>query len=77
MRARREKGLCYSCDEIFKPNHKCKQQQLFMLALEEEDEEEFHNYEIVFVDGEIEMEISIHALCGNVNPYTILIQGKL
>ena len=38
MRSRKEKGLCYNCDETFKPGHKCKQQQLFMLALEEEND---------------------------------------
>lgn len=44
MWARMEKGLCYNCDEMFKPGHKCMQQQLFMIIwddeiIEEESEE--------------------------------------
>ena len=30
-RARREKGLCYYCDEKFIPGHHCERPQLFML----------------------------------------------
>ncbi|XP_026419646.1 uncharacterized protein LOC113315600 [Papaver somniferum] len=37
MRDRREKGLCYNCDEVFSYGHKCIKQQIYMLA---EDEEE-------------------------------------
>ncbi|GKC33354.1 transposon ty3-G gag-pol polyprotein [Tanacetum coccineum] len=30
-RARREKGLCYYCDERYTPGHKCSKPQLFMI----------------------------------------------
>lgn len=43
MRARREKGLCYNCNETFKPDHKCKTQELFQLVGDEEIEEEGPN----------------------------------
>lgn len=39
MRARREKGICCNCDEVFKPGHNCKSHQLFMLAGDEVQEE--------------------------------------
>ena len=29
MQARRDKGLCYNCDERFAPGHRCKKQQSF------------------------------------------------
>lgn len=32
MRARRDKELCYNCDEVFSAGHKYVKQQLFMLA---------------------------------------------
>ncbi|CAN0876044.1 Transposon Ty3-I Gag-Pol polyprotein [Linum grandiflorum] len=37
MRERREKGLCFNCDEIFAPGHRCK--KLFLLELIDEEEE--------------------------------------
>ncbi|KAJ1376277.1 Retrotransposon gag domain, partial [Sesbania bispinosa] len=37
MQLRREKGLCYFCDEKFTFNHKCPNRQLLMLQTEEED----------------------------------------
>lgn len=48
MQIRREKGLCYNCDEKFHVGHKCKAKQLLMIVpkesahkdLEEEELEE-------------------------------------
>ena len=37
MKARRDKGLCYNCDEIYTFGHKCS--KLFMLWGEEKEEE--------------------------------------
>ncbi|XP_026416204.1 uncharacterized protein LOC113311598 [Papaver somniferum] len=37
MRKRREKGLCYNCDEVFQAGHRCIKQQIFMLVVDEED----------------------------------------
>ncbi|KAJ1399119.1 Ribonuclease H-like superfamily [Sesbania bispinosa] len=37
MQLRREKGLCYFCDEKFTFNHRCPNRQLLMLQTEEED----------------------------------------
>ncbi|GAV57662.1 RVP_2 domain-containing protein [Cephalotus follicularis] len=38
LKARRDKGLCYNCDEKYAPSHKCKGK--FMLLLPVKDEEE-------------------------------------
>ncbi|KAI4305619.1 hypothetical protein L6164_028975 [Bauhinia variegata] len=38
LQERREKGLCYNCDEIFKPGHKCKR-QFFLLFTDHESSE--------------------------------------
>ena len=39
MQLRREKGLCYFCDEKFSFTHKCPNRQLLFLQLEEESED--------------------------------------
>ncbi|XP_026378571.1 uncharacterized protein LOC113273010 [Papaver somniferum] len=70
MRLRREKGICYNCDEFYSLGHKCKgRQQLFMLQTESSDT---HNTEVedeVFeevVESSVDsdMEISLHAPLG-------------
>ncbi|CAA0816383.1 Unknown protein, partial [Striga hermonthica] len=40
MQRRREKGLCFTCNEKFVPGHKCKGKEIFLLEVEEEREEE-------------------------------------
>uniref|UniRef100_A0A151UIN9 Uncharacterized protein n=1 Tax=Cajanus cajan TaxID=3821 RepID=A0A151UIN9_CAJCA len=37
MLSRRERGLCYNCDEKFHPGHKCKA-RFFLLVAEEDDD---------------------------------------
>ncbi|CAA0830167.1 Unknown protein, partial [Striga hermonthica] len=36
MQRRREKGLCYTCNEKFTPGHKCKGKEVFLLEFEED-----------------------------------------
>lgn len=38
MVTRRNNGLCYYCDELFTPGHKCQSKQLFMLVAEDEED---------------------------------------
>ncbi|XP_026398913.1 uncharacterized protein LOC113294751 [Papaver somniferum] len=37
MRKRREKGLCYNCNEVFQAGHKCLKQRIYMLADDDEE----------------------------------------
>ncbi len=67
MQARRDKGLCYNCDEKFAPRHRCKTQQVFLLetivddgALEHDEQDQ--EYLIS------QPEISLHALSSVANP---------
>ena len=39
MQLRREKGLCYFCDEKFSFNHKCPNRQFLLLQSENDDAE--------------------------------------
>ncbi|CAA0829951.1 Unknown protein, partial [Striga hermonthica] len=40
IQRRREKGLCFTCNEKFAPGYKCKGKEIFVLESEEEREEE-------------------------------------
>ncbi|XP_026459345.1 uncharacterized protein LOC113360006 [Papaver somniferum] len=78
MSKRRTQGLCLNCDEKYQPGHRCKSQQLFMMvAVHEEDDLEPSPPQAPSEDQLIDsdMEISLHALTGNVNPDTIRIPG--
>ena len=79
MQARREKGLCYNCDERFRPGHRCKKQQIFVLETMDETEE---NSRAVELDLELEasqtvLEISLHALSGVSKPRTMRVTGLI
>lgn len=36
MQARRDKGLCYRCDEKYSPGHRCKNKELWLLVFSDE-----------------------------------------
>ena len=38
MQLRRERGLCFTCDDKFSPSHRCPNKQYFVPQWEEEDE---------------------------------------
>ncbi|XP_026383573.1 uncharacterized protein LOC113279076 [Papaver somniferum] len=81
MKAMKDKGLCYNCDEEFKTSHKCIKQQLFMLVAEEEkpvfsEEDSPSNSPVIQEVTDEEVEISVHALSGNISQSTIKIHGK-
>ncbi|MCI01892.1 hypothetical protein A2U01_0022921, partial [Trifolium medium] len=40
MQIRRDKGLCYWCDEKFSFTHKCPNRQLMLLQYEDNDEDQ-------------------------------------
>ena len=77
-RERREKGLCYYCDDKFVPGHRCERPQLFMIAdsshtsLEEDkdDSREIPSPEDI-------PEISFHAIASAEHPQTLRVMGKL
>ncbi|KAG8382321.1 hypothetical protein BUALT_Bualt05G0065300 [Buddleja alternifolia] len=79
MRARREKNLCYNCDEVFVPGHRCKQRQVYMIMSQEE--EEAYTVDAVDPDPPTEellyedMTISINAISGNSDINTLRIKG--
>lgn len=70
---RREKGLCYYCNDKYTPSHRCIKPQSFAIedATEEEPDE-------VNSDAEKEMlKMSLHAIEGTNHPQIIQLPGKL
>lgn len=37
MTERRNKGLCYHCDEVYTSGHRCKQKHIFLIITEQEE----------------------------------------
>ena len=79
MQLRREKGLCYFCDEKFSFNHKCPNRQFLLLQSENDDAElEFHDsedrFDSVADNAEVILEdhhLSLNALKGGMGVGTI------
>ncbi|XP_026459427.1 uncharacterized protein LOC113360095 [Papaver somniferum] len=79
---RKDKWLCYNCDEFYRQGHRCKTQQLFMLILDDEIED---STLVSPTDSTVSspttsdsnIEISLHALTGHVVHDTIRILGHL
>ncbi|XP_073152993.1 uncharacterized protein [Henckelia pumila] len=69
---KREKGLCFSCDEKFNLNHRCKNRVMILLGGESSEEgyddinqENFHE---PFAKLDEETEVSLHTLTNTPNP---------
>lgn len=89
MASRREKGLCYNCDETFTPHHKCKGRFFLLISDEGFDtdlpndtispppELENNPPTIITEPPEQEAQISFHAISGGNDPATIRIQGYI
>ena len=79
MQARRDKGLCFNCDEKFSKFHKCKAKFLILLSMDaSEGQEELPGNEaeldpVGLLDTSCT--ISYHALNGEVVPKTLRFQG--
>lgn len=51
MTTRREKGVCYHCDKVYTPRHKCKNKQIYIMIIEEEEECKLkeHDHELAII----------------------------
>ena len=82
LKIRREKGLCYNCDDKYAPAHKCKA-NLFSLVKDDEAQESVMMGELGTEDNTIDSiisvipEVSMHALTGQISPRTIRVKGQI
>ncbi|KAA0040168.1 ty3-gypsy retrotransposon protein [Cucumis melo var. makuwa] len=91
FKAKREKGLCFKCDEKYHFGHKCKElevREMRMFVLHENNEEEEiieeecappKELNMFEVEGEVNavVELSISSVVGLTNPGTMKVRGKL
>lgn len=75
LNERREKGLCYNCNEKFAPGHRCKKLFLIEACTAEEDGDM-----VMDVESNDEPEtpgISLHAISGGNSPNTMKVLGRI
>jgi hypothetical protein len=89
MRERRQRGLCYNCDEKWNPSHKCQTPKIYLMhgmeVLGEEKGEDVY-YDSSTGEEMIQLpeiqectdpEISLYAISGSLSPKTMRLVGKL
>ncbi|GJZ63642.1 transposon ty3-G gag-pol polyprotein [Tanacetum coccineum] len=78
-RTRREKGLCYYCDDKYSPGHRCTKPQFFMIQdLETEEEPPPFTDSAAAADyPEPQPEVSFHAITGTNHPQTLRLAGRI
>lgn len=78
---KREKGLCYCCDEKYSPGHRCRNKELHILVVQgeeggEELPEESAEGEEEEAVGEM-VELSINSVVGLTTPKTMKLKGAI
>jgi hypothetical protein len=83
LEERKEKGLCFNCDNKYSKGHKCGEKKLFYIDCEEEEEQEQEqepsqdeNVEAISSE-ELTPRISCNALAGISTPQTLKIEGYI
>ncbi|XP_019416449.1 PREDICTED: uncharacterized protein LOC109327750 [Lupinus angustifolius] len=78
VRERREKGLCFRCDEPFTRDHRCKNRQFRMLILEEEEEDEEERGENSIETSEVhDLRLSLCSMSGFTTTRSWKVEGML
>lgn len=85
---KKQKWLCFYCDQKFEPGHNCRKKKLFVIMNEDNETSNLEDEEIAIIwEGEEhpnqdkgtneEAKVSFHAITGYVGTGTLKIQGKL
>jgi len=78
MQLRREKGLCYTCDEKFHPSHRCPNKQYLLLHMDDEDTVQLQiERDNVPDDVQQDHHLSYNALKGSFGLGTMKFQGTI
>ncbi|PIN17346.1 hypothetical protein CDL12_10004 [Handroanthus impetiginosus] len=78
MKTRREKNLCYNCDKIYTPGHRCKQRHVYMMMTAAEKDaytgefvsSEVAGKEVVIKEGKV----SLNAMLGSMGESSIRVE---
>jgi hypothetical protein len=76
MDERREKGLCFNCDNKYSKGHKCSEKKLFYIGREEEEDQELEPSQEIYLK-ETTITIYCPALADINTPQTLNIQGYI
>jgi hypothetical protein len=82
MQKRREKGLCFGCNEKFTPGHRCQKPQTFLIeAYSTEEDDELVDFtgasKVDDCPEEEEPLISLHAIAGCNGPKTMRVKAAI
>ncbi|XP_019447282.1 PREDICTED: uncharacterized protein LOC109350506 [Lupinus angustifolius] len=77
MREKREKRLCFRCDEPYSREHRCKNKQFRMIILEEDEEEEEENNDEPLVGNFHSLQLSLCSMAGLTSTKSSKIKGLL
>ncbi|KAF8400118.1 hypothetical protein HHK36_013414 [Tetracentron sinense] len=85
LQKKRDKGLCYRCDDKWAPGHRCKKKELNVLLTHDVDEgeigevEEFDEVEPELETAEITqvVEVSLNSVVGLTTPKTMKLKGMI
>ncbi|KAL4567338.1 hypothetical protein LXL04_022921 [Taraxacum kok-saghyz] len=76
LQEKKDRGLCFKCDEKWKVGHQCKRKELsIILALDEEDEVEEEPEPVI--DDEPKTEVCLNSVLGIVKPKTLKLTGRI
>ncbi|KAF1882979.1 hypothetical protein Lal_00003161 [Lupinus albus] len=64
LREKRDKGLCFRCDEPYSKEHRCKNRQFKMIVMEEEDEDIEMGTEETMLTQMHSLQLSLWAMAG-------------
>ncbi|XP_062118810.1 uncharacterized protein LOC133832489 [Humulus lupulus] len=70
LKDRREKGLCFTCDEKFYFNHKCKNRMMVLCCME--DDSDSAEFPLENSDSEAGEEVSLHTLATNPKNFRLM-----
>jgi hypothetical protein len=75
---RKEKGLCFNCDNKYSNGHKCGDKKLFYIDCEEEEQEPSQDENVEAISSEeLTPMISCNALARIITPQTLKIEGYI
>ncbi|XP_019431030.1 PREDICTED: uncharacterized protein LOC109338290 [Lupinus angustifolius] len=77
MREKREKGLCFRCDEPYHRDHRCKNKQLKMLILEEDEDSEGEGQEEPRMEEFSALQLSLCSMAGLTSAKSWKVAGKV
>nr|POF00120.1 hypothetical protein CFP56_19082 [Quercus suber] len=75
LKERRDRGLCYNCNEKFSPGYRCK--KLFLIEACTTEEDGDVSMELELEEEQETPSISLHAISGDHAPETMKVSGKI